>query len=80
VECVPRYFFHIEHGPERWTDGEGVNLPDTEAAWYQAYRSAGAYCCRPDAKADCGPPLLQVEDETGATVLALPFSELLAVA
>lgn len=58
-----------------------MNLPDAEAAWYQAYRSAGAYCCTSTGGTeDLNAPSLQVEDETGATVLALPFSELLAVA
>ena len=37
---MPRYFFHL-NGPEaRLQDEEGLVLPDPEAAWYQAVRSA----------------------------------------
>ena len=37
---MPSYFFHL-HGPEaRLRDEEGLILPDPEAAWYQAVRSA----------------------------------------
>jgi hypothetical protein len=37
---MPRYYFHLS-GPEtRLRDEEGLVLPDSEAAWYQAVRSA----------------------------------------
>jgi hypothetical protein len=37
---MPRYYFHV-HGPrDRLQDEEGLVLPDAEAAWYQAVRSA----------------------------------------
>ena len=37
---MPRYFFHL-NGPEaNLRDEEGFVLPDAEAAWYQAVRSA----------------------------------------
>jgi hypothetical protein len=37
---MPRYFFHLKGPDEKVTDEEGLVLPDAEAAWYQAVRSA----------------------------------------
>ena len=40
IDPMPRYFFHL-NGPEACLkDEEGLVLPDPEAAWYQAVRSA----------------------------------------
>jgi hypothetical protein len=37
---MPRYYFNV-HGPrDRLRDEHGVVLPDNEAAWFQAVRSA----------------------------------------
>jgi hypothetical protein len=38
--AMPRYYFHLHSRGDRLTDEVGVVLPDTEAAWYQAVRSA----------------------------------------
>jgi len=37
---MPRYFFHLNGPGTDLRDEEGVVLPDPEAAWYQAVRSA----------------------------------------
>jgi hypothetical protein len=37
---MPRYFFHLNAPGSKVTDDEGLVLPDAEAAWYQAVRSA----------------------------------------
>ncbi len=37
---VPRYYFHVAREGGRLRDEEGLALPDAEAAWYQAVRSA----------------------------------------
>jgi hypothetical protein len=37
---MPRYYFHLAREGDRLEDEEGLALPDAEAAWYQAVRSA----------------------------------------
>lgn len=37
---MPRFFFHLNGSGASLTDEEGLVLPDAEAAWYQAVRSA----------------------------------------
>ena len=37
---MPRYYFHVARDGGRLQDEEGLALPDAEAAWYQAVRSA----------------------------------------
>ena len=37
---MPRYYFHLNREGGRLQDEEGLPLPDAEAAWYQAVRSA----------------------------------------
>ena len=37
---MPRYYFHLDRDGGRLRDEEGLKLPDAEAAWYQAVRSA----------------------------------------
>jgi hypothetical protein len=37
---MPRYYFHLAREGGRLQDEEGLALPDAEAAWYQAVRSA----------------------------------------
>jgi hypothetical protein len=75
---MPRYYFHFQDGPARLTDSEGVALPDPEAAWYQGVRAvrdiiegdlcAGAF--RPDRT-------LEITDEGGFEVWAVPFEDLM---
>ena len=37
---MPLYYFHVAREGLRLEDEEGLKLPDAEAAWYQAVRSA----------------------------------------
>ena len=37
---MPRFYFHLARDGGRLQDEEGLALPDAEAAWYQAVRSA----------------------------------------
>ena len=37
---MPHYYFHLAREGARLQDEEGLKLPDAEAAWYQAVRSA----------------------------------------
>ena len=37
---MPRFYFHVAREGRRLQDEEGLALPDAEAAWYQAVRSA----------------------------------------
>ena len=37
---MPRFYFHVAREGGRLQDEEGLALPDAEAAWYQAVRSA----------------------------------------
>ena len=37
---MPRYYFHVAREGGLLQDEEGLALPDAEAAWYQAVRSA----------------------------------------
>lgn len=37
---MPRFYFHLDREGGRLYDEEGLALPDAEAAWYQAVRSA----------------------------------------
>jgi hypothetical protein len=38
---MPRYFFHVHHGDESYTDEVGDELADDHAAWHEATASAG---------------------------------------
>lgn len=37
---MPHYYFHLSREGGRLDDEDGLKLPDAEAAWYQAVRSA----------------------------------------
>jgi hypothetical protein len=40
VASMPHYYFHRRDGDSIQRDEAGLTLPDREAAWYQAARSA----------------------------------------
>jgi hypothetical protein len=78
---MPTYYFHFSDGRERRLDPEGTRLPDEEAVWYHAVRSArdliGAELV--------GEPIVpgsrfEIEDEEGVPVLALPIEEVALIA
>ena len=74
---MPRYFFHFETQGVRVRDEVGLPLPDAEAAWYQAVRSArdliraeSSIGCSWDAQA------VQIEDQEGFPVDRVPLLEI----
>jgi hypothetical protein len=78
---MPLFYFHLKDGAERHEDSEGVTLPDAEAAFYQAFRSARERL----ADAPPEPQLwlerhLEVEDESGNAVWSIPLNALVEIA
>ena len=76
---MPRFFFHLGDAAGQLKDKEGMDLPDAEAAWFQAVRSVrdlmsadlSIGLCREERR-------VSVEDESGATVQLIPFAEVAA--
>jgi len=78
---MPRFFFHFEDSHKRYRDDEGVLLPDAEAAWYQAVRSAReVILCRRVPPGSRPFEQVYIEDEQGKSVTAVPFDELVGIA
>ncbi len=62
-------------------DPEGVVLPDAEAAWYQAVRSARELINESLRNGTLRPgQCVEIADETGERVNAVPFDEVAGVA
>ena len=78
---MPRYYFHVHGRSNRLTDEQGVVLPDTEAAWYQAVRSA-----REVIRADLqlGLPYdeqtIEIADDRGRPIEHLPLADVASYA
>ena len=72
---MPRYYFHI-HDDVVARDDEGIELGGPEAARRSAIDGARALICdqAKRGRIDLG-HRIEVEDETGARVLVLPFGE-----
>ena len=78
---MPRFYFHYQDGGGRRSDPVEVVLPDAEAAWYQAVRSAREIvnhhirigCLRPG---QC----VEIADEKGQPINAVPLDEVAGVA
>jgi hypothetical protein len=77
LHFMPHFFFHLQNGKARVEDRSGVSLPDAEAAWYQAYRSARELLA--DRRLD-GEHRLEVEDERGLPVWTVPLDEIAQLA
>ena len=76
---MPRFYFHVHDGAHHLKDEEGVSLPDAEAAWYQAVRSARELI-RLELKPGGGSArYVEIEDELGKPVTRLPFEEVAGV-
>ncbi|HEY0412011.1 MAG TPA: hypothetical protein VGD66_02570 [Allosphingosinicella sp.] len=73
---MPRYYFHVRGPGERLTDDSGVVLPDSEAAWYQAVRSAREII---RANVHLGCPfddhMIEIVDDRGAPVEHIPLAD-----
>ena len=73
---MPHYYFHLSRNGAALRDEAGVRLPDPEAAWYQAVRSA-----RELIRAELvmggrwDDQAIEIVDERGAPVDHLPLAE-----
>lgn len=78
---MPRYFFHVRGQGASLTDEQGVRLPDAEAAWYQAVRSARELV-RADLQLGCSweGRAVEIADERGLTVARVPLQEIASFA
>ena len=78
---MPRFYFHYQDGHRLRQDPEGVVLPDAEAAWYQAVRSAREISIR-DMQAGALRPgqCVEIADEAGRSINAVPLEEVAGLA
>jgi hypothetical protein len=70
---VPRYFFHLRYEHES-KDGEGVELPDFQAAWAEAVRAFGRMLEGLEGSPAHPVPFeMTIEDERGNPLCRLRF-------
>jgi hypothetical protein len=74
---MPRYYFHVQGPKQQLRDEVGVVLPDGEAAWYQAVRSARDLI-RADLALGCGyeEHAIEIADDKGMAVNQVPLREI----
>ncbi|HEX8580379.1 MAG TPA: hypothetical protein VF655_12405 [Allosphingosinicella sp.] len=74
---MPHFFFHFESRGVRVRDEIGLRLPDAEAAWYQAVRSARDLI-RAEESMGCSweEQAVQIEDSKGTPVDRVPLIEI----
>lgn len=74
---MPHYFFHFESHGRRVRDEVGLRLPDAEAAWYQAVRSARDLI-RAEQTIGCtfDHQTVEIEDERGVPIDRIPLEEI----
>ena len=76
---MPRFYFHLTDAAGRLDDPEGMELPDAEAAWFQAVRSVRelmrADLCLGSSWQE---KRVHIEDENGHAVQQIPFVEVAA--
>lgn len=73
---MPLFYFHVHDGGLGLPDPDGASLPDQEAAWYHAFRTAREWIGAvepPQLRQDHS---IEVEDESGQLVFSLPMYEL----
>jgi hypothetical protein len=81
LDGMPHFFFHIQQGQARVEDRRGLALPDAEAAWYQAYRSARELLAADGRdRRQWGGHSLEVVDERGGHVWTVPLTEIAELA
>ena len=73
---MPRFYFHLCREGGQLDDEQGMSLPDTEAAFYQAVRSARELL-RADLELGCRweDQAIIIADDSGARVEQLPLTE-----
>ena len=74
---MPRFYFHLHDRQDCLTDEQGLVLPDAEAAWYQAVRSAREII-RGDLHLGCRfeNHVIEIADERGGRVDHIPLMEI----
>jgi hypothetical protein len=73
-----RYYFHLHIGPKLSLDEIGLDLPDLEAAYLEAFEAAQAMWG--ELLSERSDPLIRsfdIADEQGQLLLTLPFAEVL---
>lgn len=77
---MARFFFHLRNSTGYVKDEEGEDLPDLKAARNSAVASVRSIISE-ESKSGCVDlrGRIEVADEAGHTVLALPFSEALDI-
>ena len=73
-----RYYFHLRIGENCSPDEIGLDLPDLETAYLEAFQAAQEMWS--ECLAECSDPLLrtfEISDERGRVLLTLPFREVL---
>jgi hypothetical protein len=75
---MPRYYFHVRQGNDLRKDGEGVDLPDLQAARATALNLACQRWSDAPPDTDHNDQTFEISDEAGRTVLTVPFSEAFA--
>lgn len=70
---MPRYYFHVEDG-QSYTDLQGTELDDLQAARREAVRFAGSLLAdQPEQFWGAGEWTMNVADEEGRTLFTLSF-------
>jgi hypothetical protein len=72
---MPLYYFHVGHEGGLVEDEEGIDLPDTAAAYAEAVRSAVEFLAE---TGDPDPMQLEITDTSGTLVLRASIHELAA--
>jgi hypothetical protein len=73
-----RYYFHLRIGHTVSPDEIGLDLPDLETAYLEAFKAAQEMCS--ELLAEGSDPLtrcFEITDERGRSLLTLPFAEVL---
>lgn len=77
---MPRFYFHYQDGAQSRPDSEGVVLPDAEAAWYQAVRSAREIIDQDMRTGSLRPgQWFEIANEAGEPINAVPLEEVAGV-
>ena len=78
---MPLYYFHLQDRGSRLQDEQGVTLPDAEAAFYQAIRSARELI---RGNLEIGTKWqnqsVEIEDEQGLPLFQVPLTEVAELA
>lgn len=74
---MPRYYFHLARDGGRLQDEEGLALPDAEAAWYQAVRSARELIrAEPTLGVRWDDQSIEICDEVGARIESVALADI----